>query len=555
MPGPFAPLRAPRYRNLWLASVASNVGSFFQTVAAAWLMQDLTGGSATWVGLMIASTMLPLLVLALPAGVVADTFDRAKVLLASQAMMALAAAAMAVLTVADLISPLALFLLGLAMGVGMAFNQPAWQALVPDLVPRELVPGAVALNSAAFNMARAVGPALGGVLVATLGPGVAFGVNALSYLGVLGVVVGLVGRVHHPAGSFSLRAGMGMSVRYARFTPTFRRILALAACFALTSATVQATLAVRTSELGGDARTYGLLLGAMGVGALLAALTRPRLVAALRERFLPGAVVLFGASGLVVGLSPSPAVAAVAMVVAGASWVWALTTLNATSQLMAPGWVRGRAMSLYTLAFSGVYPLGSILAGGLADRIGAGGADIVLSAAGIVLGLATPAFRIPAAEQVASPVFSDDRVPPPHVDDEGGPVMIENTWVVDPADLDELLELLERIRLVRLRTGGYRWRLYRDPSSPGTLTEVFECPSWEEHLAQHARIDDRSAELLRRARRLDVRGDPTTSHLVAVDASNPEDWDRLRVLHAEHHRTDGSIGGLQQDADLRGSSP
>lgn len=535
-----------------MTSVASNVGSFLQTVAASWLMKELTGGSATWVGLMIASTMLPLLALALPAGVVADSFDRAKVMVASQTTMALAAAAMAVLTALGRISPPTLFLLGLAMGVGMAFNQPAWQALVPDLVPRELVASAVALNSAAFNMARAVGPALGGVLVATAGPSVAFAVNAVSFVGVLAVMRGLVGRVHHPSGrALSLRTGMGVSVRYARFTPPFRRILVLAGLFALTSAPLQATLPIKTTEIGGSATTYGALLGAMGIGALVGAFSRPRLVRRLGERFLPSAIVAFGAAGILVGVAPSPVTAAGAMAIAGACWVWTLTTLNATSQLIAPGWIRGRAMSLYTLAFSGVYPLGAVLAGAVADRIGAGGADIVLSGAGVLLGLGTPALRIPVAETIAGPVFSDHRVPPAHVETEGGPVMVENTWVADPSDVDSLVGLLDRIRLVRLRTGGYRWRLYRDPASPGTLVEVFECRSWEEHLAQHSRIDDAAAELLRRARRLDRRGEPTTRHLLGVDASDPDEWQRL--LHAKRHSRDGSIPEVPQDTPLRGS--
>ena len=346
---------------------------------------------------------------------------------------------------------------------------------------------------------------------------------------------------------------MGVSVRYARFTPPFRRILVLAGLFALTSASLQATLPIKTTEIGGSATIYGVLLGAMGIGALVGAFSRPRLVRRLGGRFLPTAIVAFGVAGILLGVAPSPVTAAAAMAVAGGCWVWTLTTLNATSQLMAPGWIRGRAMSLYTLAFSGVYPLGAVLAGSVADRIGAGGADVVLSGAAVLLGLGTPALRIPVAETIAGPVFSDDRVPPPHVETDGGPVMVQNSWVVDPDDTDELLALLSRIRLVRLRTGGYRWRLFRNASDPGLLVEIFECPSWTEHLAQHERIDDAAADLLRRARRLDRRGEPTTTHLVAVDAAQPEDWESLRRAHDERHRTDGSIVEPQQETPPRGS--
>ena len=176
-----APLRIRRFRTLWIASIFSNVGSFLQSVAGAWLMLELTG-SATWVGLMVASTTLPLLFLALAAGAVADLANRGKVLLVSQSLMGLAAAGMAVLSFLDLVTPGRLLGLSLLLGVGVAFNLPAWQAMVPDLVPRGMVASAVALNSVAFNVARAVGPALGGLIVATAGPELAFGLNALSYL-------------------------------------------------------------------------------------------------------------------------------------------------------------------------------------------------------------------------------------------------------------------------------------------------------------------------------------------------------------------------------------
>lgn len=537
-----APLRLAPYRRMWVVALVSNLGGFFQTVAASWLMKELTNSSATWVGLMIASSFLPLLAFGLLAGVAADAFDKARVMGIALTVNALAAAAMAGLTFAGLIRPGILFALGLVMGTGSAFSLPAWQSLVSDLVPRSMIPSAIALNSAAFNLARAVGPALGGLVVAGLGPEIGFSLNAISFLGLIAVAFSMAGANHSLRLSRSeLSSAMGLSIRFARFTPPFRRMLALVGIFGLTSAAVQATLPNRTEELGGSETLYGLLLAAMGVGALVAAFTRPRLQTWLGPRSIPFTLTGFGIGGVILGWVDRPWLAALAMVLAGACWVWTLTTLNASSQLIAPEWVRGRAMSLYTLAFSGVYPIGSILAGLVADRIGAGLTDIAFSAAGIGLGLVAPRFRIPSLPEIESPEFVEERVPPLHADTEGGPVMIINTWTIDRTRLEEFLDIMSEIRRVRLRTGAYRWRLYRNAEDPHRISEMFLCVSWEEHLAQHGRIDDRAAALIRTARSFDRSGEPTTRHLIAVDVERPDAWEPLLAAHADFHRTDGSI--------------
>ncbi len=541
MPEAFAPLSIPLYRRVWIVAIISNLGGFFQTVAAAWLMKELTN-SATWVGLMVAAGFLPLLGFGIVAGVVADAFDKARVMAIAQSVNAAAALTMAILTFAGLISPGVLFGLGLVMGAGSAFSLPAWQSLVPVLVPRPMVPSAIALNSAAFNVARATGPALGGLVVATLGPEAAFGLNAISFLGVIGVAFSMAGSNHSLRMSRAeLSSAMGLSLRYARFTPPFRRMLLLVALFGMTSATVQATLPNRTEELGGTETTYGLLLGARGAGALVAALIRPRVQERLGPASVPLTLTGFGVAGIGLGWAPSAGLAAMAMTLAGICWVLTLTTLNASSQLLAPEWVRGRAMSLYTLAFSGVYPLGSIASGWVADQIGAGGADIVFSAAGVLLGLAAPRFRIPALDDIDSPEFEEDRATPQHVATEGGPVMVINTWTIDRDDLEEFLAIMAEVRMVRLTTGAYRWRLYRNAEDPHRLSEMFLCVSWGEHLAQHRRIDDQSAALIRRAREFDRGDGPRTRHLVAIDVEHPEDWEPLLTAHEEYHRTDGSI--------------
>ncbi|MFV1963142.1 MAG: MFS transporter, partial [Acidimicrobiia bacterium] len=521
-----APLRIPRFRALWLAAIFSNLGSFLQAVAASWLMLELTG-SATWVGLMAASATLPLLFLALAAGAVADMFDRRWVLVAAQSTMGLAATLMALLTWMDVVTPAILLALGLLLGVGLAFNLPSWQATVPDLVPRGMVASAVALNSVAFNVARAVGPALGGLIIVVSGAQTAFAINAFSYLGIILVLIALARSMPTPdRPETSMRNAIGVGIRFARFTKPFRRVLILAALFALTSAVVQAVLPNRTEQLGGDAGTFGILLGAMGFGALVGGLSREPVTSRLGRLSLPLTVALFGVSGIGLGLASSTAAAASALFVAGMAWVWTLANLNATAQLMSPEWVRGRAMGLYTLAFVGILPVGSIIAGALADRIGADGAEIVLSVGAVVLGLViAPLLGIPALDDVETPEFTEDRDTIRHVETEGGPVLVMNTWHVNDGNLSEFFEVMNEVRLVRLRTGAYRWRLYRDTEDPHSLTEVFLTVSWNEHLAQHERIDDAAATTIRRARSLDRGEGPSTTHLVAVDIDADADWE------------------------------
>lgn len=537
---------------MWLASVFSNMGSFFYTVAASWLMLELTG-SATWVGLMQAANTLPLLFVGLAAGAIVDMSDRTRVMVASQVLMGLAAAAMAIVTWLGLINPPLLLGLGLLIGVGVAFNLPAWQALVPNLVPRGMLASAVALNSAGFNVARAIGPALAGVVVAAAGAGVAFGVNALSFLGVIVVVIWVGRTLDLPApDSASLASAIGLGLRFARFTPAFRRLLGLLAIFALTSAVVQSVLPSRTQELGGDAGTYGVLLGAMGIGALVAAFMRHSIMERLGPRSIPITLVIFGLAGIAAGWANSRWVVTVALAVAGACWVLTLVTLNTTTQTISPEWIRGRAMSLYTLAFTGVIPIGSIVAGALADVVGAGASMVILSIGTVILGLTAPLFRIPNLDDLTPPEFSEEHGLDDHPENlDGGPVMVVSTWTIDEADYPAFLRTMSRVRLVRLSTGAYRWRIYRNVGRPERFTEVFLVHSWDEHLAQHRRIDDSSRSLIRKARAFDHTGGPTSSHLLAIDVGHPPNWEELVAAHAELHRTDGSIP-LEEAAGIEG---
>ncbi len=525
----------------------SALGTFIQSVAGSWLMLDLTG-SNTWVGLMVASSTLPLLFLALAAGALADMFDRTKLMLLAQTIMGASALSMAVFTFADLMTPPLLLGLGLMLGTGVALNLPTWQALLPDLVPRGMIASAVALQSAAFNAARAVGPALGGAILASLGPAAGFGINSLTYLFVIVALITVGRRLQLPEReTISLGTAIGLGVRFARFTPSFRRLLTLVAMFAITSASVQSVLPNHTRHLGGEEVAYGVLLGAMGVGALVAAAVRQKFMGRFPDRATQITIVGFGLAGIVVALAPVIWVATLGMFVSGFFWVLTLTGLNATAQLISPQWIRGRAMSLYSLSFGGILPIGSILAGILADATSTTTAIATMSASAGLIGLISPRFRVPSLQNVDMPEFSERSSPAHESTVAGGPVVVLNAWQIDQDDLNEFTSLMNYVRLIRLSTGAYRWQLTRTAADPLRIVEMFEIGSWEEHLAQHGRIDDASAATLGKARGFDTGDGPTTRHLIGIDETNPELFQDLIRRHEELHRSDGSIPRFDQE--------
>lgn len=541
----FAPLRVALYRRLWLTSVVFGVGHTLQVVAGNWLMLELTG-SPLWVGLMVASPHLPLLLLAIPSGAMADTIDRRRVLMISAALMGVSALGMAGLYLADLLTAPRLLALGILVGIGIAFYVPAWQASIPNLVSKDLLPRAISLNSASGAVAMSVGPALGGGLVAAYGFAVPAGVAAVGYV-ILLVSVLSVRRVawRDDAGA-GMRTAMATGIRYVRNSAGYRWLLLVTAMFGASSAALRAMLPNITSDqLASEAGTYGVLLGAMGAGALIGALVREQGVTLLGRRLVPVAIGAYGLVGIVVGLSRSLTMTIAAMAIAGVAWTWTLTTFNSTFQLLAPAWVRARAMSIYFLALFGLVPIGTIAVGMVGDLIGAPAALVLSSVAVVVL----------AGAILRRPLIEADDVPPPDPvgtrPTEGHPdirsdhrVMVTTTWTIHPDRLVEFVEMMQKLRRIRLRTGAYRWTLYRDVMQPLRFTEVFEIHTWEQHLQQHQRLDALALEGLAQAISFDVGEGPRAVHLVAVDAQSVRDpaWSSAELTsHVELHRQDGSI--------------
>jgi MFS family permease len=529
-----APLRIASFRRLWVALVIFNLGHLIQVVASSWLILELTA-SPFWVSLMIAAPTLPLLVLSLPAGAAADLLDRRHVLIASSAVLCTASTGMSLLWGFDLITPGRLVALGLAIGVGVAFFNPAWQAIVPSLVPSSLVPGAVSLNSATGGVATALGPAAGGLLVATVGPGWSFMVATAGYSAVLVTML-----VSQTADWNRDRAPIGVAIatglRYLRFSKDYVWLLFLGSLFGFAAAALRSMLPNITSDvLGGDSTLYGVLLGLFGAGALVGGLTRSKARHVVGRKVVRTSIVVFGAFSTIVGRSSILAVTAVAIALAGLLWTWILSTLISTFQMLTPDWVRGRTMGAFILSVFGFVPLGSVAAGSLGATVGADSSLIVFSV--VAVSLKNAAFRmpLPVLEDIRPPIMAEPTEnEAPHADGSQSPVMVTNTWSIDESEFDSFVRFLAELRLLRLKTGAYHWAAYRSATDLSRISEVFMLHSWEQHLQQHRRLDLEGLDVIGRMDQFGGRAGLIRDHLVAFDVDHPRRRPAWRDLLAEH---------------------
>ncbi len=513
-------MRNQLFRWLWIASVASNIGTWLQNVGASWMMTSLTA-STTLVALVQAATSLPSFLLALPSGALADVVDRRKLLIVTQTWMTAAAGGLAVLALAHRAGPVSLLGFTFLLGLGSAANTPAWQAIMPELVPRAELPAAIALNSISFNIARAAGPALGGLLVAAAGPGWTFLLNAVSFLGVI-VVLYLWRRPEEQAvlpGERILGA-ITTGVRYVRHAPEVLAPLARGSAFIVCGGSLWALLPVVARDLHHGAGGYGLLLAAMGAGAVTGAMLLPRIRRAVSGNTMAAAATLtFAAATVALALLRVFPLLLVAMFAAGAAWLSLLSSLNVAVQTAVPSWVRARALSVYLLVFYGGLTAGSALWGGLAERWGASW-SLIASAAGMVVGLAaTHRLRLQSGDspnlapsrEMPAPILAFDPEP------DRGPVLVTVEYHVEPGDEPEFNRAMRRVRLIRLRDGAMEWSLYADAGETGTYAEVFLVKSWLEHLRQHERGTVADQDVLAEARRYQRHDDgrPAVRHLVA----------------------------------------
>lgn len=482
-----SPLARPTYRMLWIAQLASNVGTWMDAVAAQWLMADLSD-SPLAVALIQTATTLPVLLVAVPAGALGDVLDRRRLLIASQVWMLLAAVTLTVTTAAGAVTPASLLALVFALGLGAAVTLPAWQAIQPELVARDEIPRASALGAVSMNLARSVGPAVGGVIVALAGPQAVFALDAVSFLAVIGaLIVWRRAATPQALGAEPFGDALRTGVRYVRSSVRLRWLLARTGLFVLFSSALIALLPLEArTDLGLGAGGYGLLLGAFGVGAVGGALAIPL----LRTRWalnplVGGATGLLGLCVAVVGVSDVVALTAVALLIGGACWTAVLSTMNATAQSLLPSWVRARGMAVYILSAQGGMAIGAAVWGLVATLTDVRIA-LLASAAGLAATILT-ARRLPVrhGELDLSPVemhLPDLAIEPDPAD---GPVLITVGYRVPPANADAFVRLATRMGRFRRRTGARRWSLWQDQAEPGRYVETFVVGTWGEHLRQH----------------------------------------------------------------------
>lgn len=521
-----APFRFPVFRGVWIASTISNLGGLIQSVGASWMMTSIAQ-SADMVALVQASIALPIMLLALIAGAIADNMDRRVVMLSAQSFLFCVSVALAVCTFAGWITPWLLLLFTFLIGCGTAFHSPAWQASVGDMVPRTHLAEAVALNSMGFNIARSVGPAIGGAIVAAAGAGVAFAVNAMSYVALITVLSKW--RPVVPARTLpreSLGIAIGAGIRYVMMSPAIRRVMLRSAVFGIGASSAMALMPLIAKHLvAGGPLIFGVLLGSFGVGAIGGALSSARVRARLStEALVSAASVAFALGVAVAGWSSSLFLTLLALFVSGATWVLALSTFNVAVQLAAPRWVVARALALYQMAAFGGMAGGSWLWGVIAD---ASGISLSLTIAAFVL-LASAALGwwlplVQTAELNLDPLRTWTAPQTAvKVDARTGPVVVSIEYRIREDDVLDFLAAMSERRRIRRRDGARDWKLLRDLADPEIWIERYKTPTWLDYLRLNNRLTQNDAVIPERLRALH-RGDgpPKVRRMIERQTGTP----------------------------------
>ncbi|HJS04458.1 MAG TPA: MFS transporter [Variovorax sp.] len=519
-PDAFAPLRQRIFAVLWTATVLGNIGSFMRDVASAWLVTDLSA-SPTAVALIQTAATLPIFLLAIPAGVLSDILDRRRFLIFVQLVLAAVSGTLLVLSHTGALTVQYLIALTFVGGIGAALMGPTWQAIVPELVPRADLKGAVALNSLGINIARSIGPAAGGLILATFGAAVTYGLDVLSYVFVIAALLWW----KRPATADSALAenffgAFRAGLRYTRASRELHVVLLRAAIFFAFASSVWALLPlVARQMLAGGADFYGVLLGAVGAGAIGGALVMPRLRTRLDAdaMLLLAALLVAGVMGSLV-FAPPRWLAVALLLLLGLGWIVALTTLNGVVQSILPNWVRGRGLAVYLTVFNGAMAAGSLGWGLVAQAIGVPG-TLVAGALGLVAaGLLFHRVKLPKGEADLQP---SNHWPEPLLDEpvahDRGPVMIQVEYRIRKEDHAAFHEVMKHLSLERRRDGAYAWGLQEHASDPERVMEWFLVESWAEHLRQHHRVSQADADLQAKALRFHIGpGKPEVHHFLAL---------------------------------------
>lgn len=524
-PSAFAPFHRIVFTIIWTATVLGNTGSFMRDVASSWLVTDLSASPAA-VSLIQAAGTLPIFLFAIPAGVLSDILDRRKFLIAVQVLLASVSLTLAFLAMNGWLTINLLIALTFLGGVGAALAGPAWQAIVPELVPRSDIKSAVALNSLGVNIARSIGPAAGGLLLASFGAAVTYGADVASYVFVIAALLWwprAKGEQDELSERFlgAFRAGL----RYTRSSRELHVVLLRAAVFFAFASSVWALLPlVARNLLGGDAGFYGVLLGAVGAGAIGGALVLPRLRAVLdSDRLLLLSAIVTSVVMAVLALAPPKWVAVPVLLLLGAAWITALTTFSGVAQGVLPNWVRGRGLAVYLMVFNGAMAAGSVGWGAVAQALDLRLA-LLTSAAGLfVVAFVMHRMKLPAAETDLTP---SNHWPEPltsePVEHDRGPVLILIEYRIPRANRVPFFDCLKRLAAARRRDGAYGWGITEDASDPEKIVEWFMVESWAEHLRQHHRVSHADADVQRDTVQFHVgQQPPVVRHFLTLDLHNP----------------------------------
>ena len=512
-------MRTPTFRNLLLADVVSDVGTFMQTVGAAWLMVSL-GAGPMYVALTQTASTLPFFILALPAGSIGDIVDRRKLILITESWMVAVAVVLAALTLAGLMTPWLLLALTFALSAGDAVETPTWRAILPELVRKEDLPAASALNGIEFNFARAVGPALAGFLIAAVGVGAAFVVNVASFAGVIVVVLRWKRPARHRTTPPETVAGATVAaIRFVRFSPEIRALVLRSGVVLFFASALLALLPTVARGISDSAIGYGLLLGCFGAGAVLGALAmqpaRARwsteVVASCGTLILGAAIVTTAAVHSLIALS-------VVMLAAGGAWIVFISLASGLLQGLAPDWVRARVVAVYMLIFQGAMAAGSVAWGVLAARSSIGAALVWAGLGTIASAALAFVFRIPDTTSDVSP-WNHWRMPTivasAQPDPDDGPVLVAIEYHVEPDQAAAFVKAMREFGRVRRRDGASRWGIYRDVEQADRYVETFIVSSWAEHLRQHERLTRADRDVEEHLQRY-TRGAPSVRHLIAI---------------------------------------
>jgi MFS family permease len=506
-----APLRHAAFRRIWSASLLSNLGLLIQAVGAAWAMTQMTS-SADKVALVQTALMLPVMLIAMPAGAIADMYDRRIVSLVSLSIALSGATALTVLAWFGMVTPTTLLVFCFVVGSGMALFGPAWQSSVSEQVPADMLPSAVALNGISYNIARSFGPAIGGIIVATAGAVAAFAANALLYLPLV-VALFVWRRESEPSRlpRERLNRAIVSGVRYIANSPSIKIVLMRTLVTGLIGGSISALMPLVVRDLlHGGAQTYGIMLGAFGMGAVIGALN----IGEVRKRLggeaaIRACAISMGSSIAAVALSHEPVLTAAALVVAGASWMLAVALFNIGVQLSAPRWVAGRSLAIFQAAISGGIAIGSWGWGRLTDAAGVEAAllvSAVLMLLSPLLGFWLHMPRVGARNEDAE-LLADPEVQL-SLTARSGPLVVEIEYRVAQDNARGFHNVMQEVQLSRQRNGAYGWSIARDIADPELWTERYHCPTWLDYLRQRNRSTQSERELHQSAMDFHLGPDP-----------------------------------------------